>query len=121
MKTIAVNGSPRKNWNTAILLENALKGAVSEGSKTELIHLYNLNFKGCISCFKCKKHGGKNFGKCAVKDDLTPVLKKIDKADVLIIGSPIYIGSVSGEMKSFMERLLFQYMIYSNPPQSSFK
>ncbi len=121
MKTIAINGSPRKNWNTAALLEFALKGAASAGSSTELIHLYELKFKGCISCFKCKIKGGKNYGKCAVRDGLTPVLEKIRHADMLIMGSPVYIGSVSGEMKSFMERLLFQYMIYSDPPQSSFK
>lgn len=121
MNTIAVNGSPRKNWNTATLLENALKGAAFAGSKTEFIHLYNLNFKGCVSCFKCKIKGGKYYGDCAVKDGLTKVLKKIKKADALIIGSPVYMGSVSGSMKSFMERLLFQYFLYTNPYQTSFK
>lgn len=48
-KVYAINGSPRKKWNTAILLEHALKGA-----ETELIHLYDLDFKGCRSCFACK-------------------------------------------------------------------
>ncbi len=121
MKTIAINGSPRKDWNTAILLESALRGAALAGSKTELINLYDLNFKGCISCFKCKKNGSKNYGKCAVKDGLTPVLRKIEKSDALIMGSPIYIGSVTGEMKSFMERLLFQHLLYSSPSGTSFK
>ena len=51
MKVIAFNGSPRKEWNTAKLLEKALEGADSQGAETELIHLYDLNFKGCISCF----------------------------------------------------------------------
>lgn len=54
MKVMAFNGSPRKKWNTATLLEEALKGAVSQGAETELIHLYELKFKGCISCFECK-------------------------------------------------------------------
>jgi len=55
MKVIAVNGSPRKKWNTATLLHKALDGAKSIGAQTEFIHLYDLNFKGCTSCFACKK------------------------------------------------------------------
>jgi multimeric flavodoxin WrbA len=118
MKVMAVNGSPRKTWNTATLLKKALKGAASQGAETELVHLYELNFKGCISCFACKTRGGKSYGTCAVKDDLRPILKKIAAADGLILGSPIYFGIVSGEMRSFMERLLFPYFTYTDPPQS---
>ena len=120
MKVIAFNGSPRKKWNTATLIEKALEGAASHGAKTELIYLYDLNFKGCISCFACKTIGGKSYGRCAVKDDLTPLFKKIEKADAIILGSPIYFGYVSGEMKSFMERLLFPYSTYTDPPESLF-
>jgi multimeric flavodoxin WrbA len=59
MKVIALNGSPRKKWNTSTLLKHALDGAASRGAKTELIHLYDYNYKGCISCFACKLKGGK--------------------------------------------------------------
>ena len=120
MKIIAFNGSPRKKWNTATLLEKALEGAASCGAETELIHLYDLDFKGCISCFACKTREGKSYGRCAVKDDLTPVFRNIKKADAIILGSPIYFGNVSGEMRSFMERLLFPYLTYTDPPQSLF-
>lgn len=112
MKVIAINGSPRKNWNTATLLKKALEGAESRGAETELIHLYDLDFKGCISCFACKRIGGESYGSCAMKDDLTPVLKKIEDTDALILGSPIYLGDVTGEMRSFLERLFFQYLVY---------
>jgi multimeric flavodoxin WrbA len=115
---IAINGSPRKTWNTATLLEHALKGAASEGMETELVHLYDLDFKGCTSCFACKLKGGKSYGKCAMKDGLTPIIDKIASADALILGSPIYFGIVTGEMRSFMERLLFPYITYTHPPQS---
>jgi multimeric flavodoxin WrbA len=118
MKAIGINGSPRKKWNTATLLENALKGAGAQGAKAELVHLYDYNYKGCISCFACKKKTGKNYGKCVVKDGLTPVLKKVGEADVIILGSPIYFGSVTGEMRSFLERLLFPLMTYTDPPGS---
>ncbi|MGD0919875.1 MAG: flavodoxin family protein [Thermodesulfobacteriota bacterium] len=118
MKAIGINGSPRKKWNTAILLEEALKGAGSQEAKTELFHLYDLNYKGCISCFACKKKPGKSYGKCAVKDGLTPLLKKVNGADVIILGSPIYFGSVTGEMRSFLERLFYPLMTYTDPPGS---
>jgi len=118
MKAIGVNGSPRKKWNTATLLEKALKGAKSHGAKTELFHLYEINYKGCISCFACKKKTGKSYGKCAVKDGLRPVLEKVNEADVIILGSPIYFGSVTGEMRSFLERLFFPLMTYTDPPGS---
>ena len=120
MKVIAVNGSPRKKWNTAMLLEKALEGASSQGAKTELIHLYELNFTGCVSCFACKTIGGKSYGRCGAKDGLTPILEKVEKVDALILGSPIYFGTVTGEMKSFMERLLFPYLSYTAPPERIF-
>jgi multimeric flavodoxin WrbA len=112
MKVLGINGSPRKNWNTGTLIVKALEGAASRGAKTEIIHLYDLEYKGCISCFACKRINGKSYGKCAVQDDLAPVLDKVAKADALILGSPIYFGEVTGEMRSFLERLLFQYLVY---------
>jgi multimeric flavodoxin WrbA len=120
MKVMAFNGSPRKKWNTATLLSKALEGAASKGAETELIHLYDLDYRGCISCFACKTIGGKSYGKCAVQDDLTDVFSKVEQADAIILGSPIYWGTVSGEMKSFMERLLFPYSTYTDPPGSLF-
>ncbi len=120
MKIMAFNGSPRKKWNTATLLSKALEGAASKGAETELFHLYDLNFKGCISCFACKTLGGKSYGRCAVQDDLAPIFSRVEQADAIIMGSPIYWGHVSGEMKSFMDRLLFQYLTYTDPPGSLF-
>jgi len=93
MKVLAINGSPRKKWNTATLLQNALDGAASQGAKTELVHLYDLNYTGCTSCFACKLKDGKSYGKCAVRDGLTPLLEKIPDAGALILGSHIYFVS----------------------------
>lgn len=112
MYVLAINGSPRKNKNTAALLNKALDGSASHGVATQIINLYDLNFKGCISCFACKLKGGKSYGKCAYNDDLTDVLEKVKKADVIILGSPIYFGDVTGEMRSFIERCLFPYLVY---------
>jgi multimeric flavodoxin WrbA len=120
MKVIAINGSPRKEWNTATLLKKALEGAASQGAATELVHLYDLNYKGCISCFACKEKGGKSYGRCVVRDDLKPLFEKIEAADALVFGSPIYLGNITGEMQSFLERLVFPYLTYTDPPQSLF-
>jgi len=120
LKLLAINGSPRKKWNTATLLKKSVEGAASQGVETELIHLYELNFKGCVSCFACKTTGGESYGRCAVKDDMATILEKIPQTDVLILGSPIYFGSVTGEMQSFLERLQFPFLTYTDPPASIF-
>lgn len=120
MQVIGINGSPRKQWNTATLVAKALEGAAAQGAQTGLVHLYDLDFKGCTSCFACKMKGGKSYGRCAMKDGLTPVLEKLAAADAFILGSPIYFGTVTGEMRSFMERLLFQYLAYTRPPSTVF-
>src|SRR5271157_6351753 len=120
MKVMAINGSPRKKWNTATLLGEVLQGAASQGAQTELIHLYDINFKGCISCFSCKTRDGKSYGRCAVKDDLAPVFKRIEETDALVLGSPIYFGTATGVTRSFIERLCFPYMTYTDPPGSLF-
>ena len=117
MKVIAVNGSPRKNWNTHILLEKCLDGAKEIGAETELINLYDMNFKGCTSCFACKRKGI-TIDKCAMKDDLEAILQEICECDALVLGSPIYFSSITGEMRSFLERLLFPYSSYEGKPSS---
>lgn len=118
MNLIAFNGSPRKKWNTATLLSHALDGARDEGATTELVHLYDLDYKGCTSCFACKRIGGKSYGHCPVKDDLKPVFRKVEQADALLVGSPIYYAITTGETRCFLERLMFQYSVY-DPPRST--
>lgn len=120
-KAIAINGGPRKQYNTAMLLQEALKGAEAAGAETEIIHLTDLNFRGCVSCFGCKRLGNPNFGKCNLKDDLAPVFEKIEQADVLLVGSPIYLGDVTGMTRNFIERLLFQYITYNADRVNSWK
>jgi multimeric flavodoxin WrbA len=110
---IAINGSPRKTANTAKLLQSAVDGfCAGTGAQGEIVNLYDLKFKGCVSCFACKLKGAKSYGKCAHIDELTPILEKIEHADALVFGSPVYFGNVTGEMRSFLERLLFQYLVY---------
>lgn len=120
MNVLAVNGSPRKNCNTATLLSKALEGAASRDATVEMVHLYDFRYQGCVSCFACKTKGGASYGKCALKDELSPVLARIEEVDIIILGSPIYFARVTGEMRSFMERLWFPYLKYSDPWSSIF-
>lgn len=112
MHAIFINGSPRKNWNTHKLLIAAAEGAQEAGATTEIIHLDDLTFKGCTSCFACKLKGNKTNGICAMRDDLRPVLEKCMEADALVVGSPIYLGATAAAVRAFHERLLFPVLRY---------
>ena len=114
MKVYAINGSPRKNNNTAILLNKALEGikVSNPNAEVEIINLYDLNYTGCKSCFACKRLGGKSYGKCAIKDGLHEVLEKLSTADGIIFGSPIYFGTITPGLHALLERFIFQYLTY---------
>ena len=111
-KIILLNASPRKNNNTAQILESVMKGAKEAGAECELIHLTSLKYKGCVSCFACKRTGNKCGGLCIQKDDLRPVLEKILEADALVLGSPIYWSFPTGMFRNVIERLLFPILRY---------
>ncbi len=119
MKALFVNGSPRKNWNTHKMLESAMKGASDSGAECEMIHLYDLSFKGCVSCFACKVKNTKTNGLCAYRDELRPVLEKALACDVIVAGSPIYFSYPTGMFRSFIERLLFPIMSYNVNPDGT--
>lgn len=74
-----------------------------------------------MSCFACKLKNGKSCGKCAYKDDLSLLLEKIETVDAIILGSPIYLMSVTGYMRAFMERLIFPYLTYTENYKSLFE
>ena len=106
-KVVIVNASPRKNFNTAQVLKEAQKGAEVCGAEVTYVNLIDLNFKGCMSCFACKRKGINLNGLCAFKDELKPVLEKIIQADAVIIGSPIYDFYPTGMFRNLAERMLF--------------
>lgn len=112
-RIVGINGSPRMGWNSAKMLESALKGAADKGIETKRIDLYRLHYTGCRSCFSCKRLGSPGFGRCAVNDDLKPVLDEIMESDGLIVSSPVYFGSDPGMVRSFFERLWFPSHTYS--------
>ena len=116
MQIIAVNASPRKHKNTATILQHVLDGAKAAApeAQTELLHLYDYSFTGCRSCFQCKRLGGKHYGRCAIKDGITPVLEKLTQADAIVFGTPIYFSEVTGMLRMLEERLLFPWFVYAS-------
>lgn len=115
-KIYAINGSPRKNKNTATLLDKVLEGAKKADPDVlaERIDLYSLKYTGCRSCFACKRKDGASYGKCAVRDDLYDVLEKLRDADAVVFGSPIYYRTITGQLHAFYERFFFPYMQYKH-------
>ncbi|MGI6221495.1 MAG: flavodoxin family protein [Coriobacteriales bacterium] len=110
-KLVAVNASPRTNWNTAQLIRAAAQGAEEAGAEVEVIDLYKIeNYQGCRSCFACK--GEKFYGQCIFKDGLKPVLDSIREADALVLGTPNYFGRPTAGFRALYERLIFQYLTY---------
>ena len=114
-KIIIIDGGPRKNMNSAKLLQSFAEGAKSAGSNLEVktIRLYDLDYKGCMSCMACKLKG-KASNICRFKDALTPLLEEIAQADGIVLGSPIYFGEVTGQMRAFLERLAFPWLSYND-------
>ena len=111
-KIVAVNGSPRKGWNTDLLVTEASKGAESKGAEIIRFDLYNLDkFTGCVSCFGCKRKA--NEGRCVISDGLKPVLDAVRESDGIIMGAPNYFGDLCAEFKLFYERLVFPYLTYN--------
>ena len=115
VKALFINGSPRKNFNTAQLLQKAMEGAKEAGAEVEMVNLYdrNLNYKACMSCFACKVKGGKK-GVCSFPDDLKPIMECAMEADVLVCGSPVYCGYPTAGLRAFMERLIFPAVNYAD-------
>ena len=114
MKTIVLNASPRKNWNTAQLLKEAAEGAESASAEVEYIDLYDLDYNGCHSCLACKRKGIEELCRCVWKDGLAPVLEKVWAAGRLICGAPIYYGEPAAGFRGFLERVTFPAMSYDD-------
>jgi multimeric flavodoxin WrbA len=101
MKVVAFNGSPRRNGNTVILLDEIFKILEKEGIETELIQLGNKQVHGCTACGKCKEIQD---GKCHIKNDLlNTCIEKMEEADGILIGSPVYFADVTPEVKALID------------------
>ena len=102
MKVVAFNGSPRKEGNTAILLNLVLDELRTEGIETEFVQLAGETLSGCIACYKCEENKDQ---KCAVvKDRVNEYIAKMREAQGIVLGSPTYISDMTANMKALIER-----------------
>ena len=99
VKITGIVGSPRKGGNTEFLVRAALKAAEECGAKTEAIILGSAEIEPCIACDICK-----STGECAIYDDVPDILAKLVDTQGLIIGSPVYFGSITSQLKMLMDR-----------------
>ena len=111
LKVLMLNGSPRKNGNIALAfreMENVFK---ENDVEVENILIGQKDIRGCIACEWCREHG-----KCVVNDAVNELAMKFEKADGIVLGSPVYYGSANGTMLSLLQRLF-----YSTSFDKSFK
>ena len=102
MKVLIINGSPRKNGNTALALSEMEKVFHSEGIETETVHIGSMDIRGCMACGFC----GKN-GRCVVNDVVNELSAKFEQSDGLVIGAPVYYGSANATLIAAMQRLFY--------------
>ena len=101
-KILLINGSPRASGCTAAALQEMIKVFEAEGVECELVHIGNKPVRGCIACNSCAKTG-----KCVFDDIVNETAPKLEAADGLVVGSPVYYGSPNGTVLSFMDRLFY--------------
>lgn len=99
-KVVVVSSSYRKNGNSETLANEFIRGAKETGNEVETIYLRDINLNYCRGCFACL-----NLKHCVLKDDATELMEKVRKADVLCFATPIYYYAVSGQLKTFLDRM----------------
>ena len=104
MKVIAINGSPRKDGNTAFALQTVSRELENAGIEVEIIQVGHKQIRGCLACGKCFELQNQ---RCITPDLLNEVIPKILDSDGLLLGSPVYWAGMSGALKSFLDRLFY--------------
>jgi multimeric flavodoxin WrbA len=106
MQILAFNGSPRRKGNTSTIIRSILSGAESEGADTVEVRLHDIDMKGCQGCLACRKKPGM----CAQKDELQPHLESMKTCQGIVVGCPIYMYRICGQMKLFVDRCYSLYI-----------
>ena len=113
MNTVCLLGSPRRDGNSDTLAKVFLEHAEANGARVQKFSLYDLQYNGCRNLFECKT-GSEH---CGQTDELTPVLAAISQAQVLVLASPVYFTSVSGQLKLAIDRF-FSFFVPDYPTAS---
>ena len=99
MKILGISCSPRPGGNTEILVKEALTAAKKAGAETEFVSIIGKNIAPCDGCGICRQ-----IGSCVVEDDMQQILRQMEQADAILLGSPVYLLSVSAQAKIIMDR-----------------
>lgn len=99
MRVLGIAGSPRKNGNTDMLLAEFMRGAESRGAESKTIFLRELKYSTCIHCDGCLKDGN-----CVIKDEMQQIYPEMEKADIIVMASPIQFMGITAPMKAMIDR-----------------
>lgn len=102
MKVLLINGSPKKNGNTAYALNQMAEVFASQGVETEILHIGNQAIRGCIACGSCAQKG-----QCVFDDAVNEAAPKFREADGIVVGSPVYYASANATLIAFLDRLFY--------------
>lgn len=102
MKVLLINGSPRKEGNTALSLAEMEKIFAEEGIETITVQVGNKDIRGCIACGKCSE-----LGKCVFDDIVNEYAKVFEECDGIVVGSPVYYASANATLSAFLDRLFY--------------
>jgi multimeric flavodoxin WrbA len=105
MRVIGFIASPRKNGNTAWIVNKILEGAKEQGAETQSWSCSDLDIKPCRGCLGCKQGDLR----CLINDDMQKLYDALEHADALVLGSPVYLGQMSAQAKMFTDRLFAQH------------
>ncbi|MFZ5965878.1 MAG: flavodoxin family protein [Bacillota bacterium] len=99
MKALMIMGSPRRKMNSDILLDRVIEGLAIHGAEVEKIYVKDLKIHPCTACDYCGRTG-----QCCFQDDMLKLYTAFDKADIIVIASPLYFNSVSSQIKTMIDR-----------------
>ena len=102
MKVLILNGSPKITGNTAVAINEIVKTFEADGVETKVIHVGNKNIRGCIACGKCGE-----LGHCVFNDEVNEAAAEFEKADGLIVASPVYYASANATLIACLDRLFY--------------
>ena len=102
MKALLINGSPHANGCTFTALSIVAEELQKNGIETEIVHIGNKDIRGCVACGKCYE-----LGRCVFDDMVNEVAPKLEQADGLVVGSPVYYAGPNGTLTNLLDRLFY--------------
>ena len=103
-KVVVISSTPRRGGNSEVLAKEFARGAVDSGHSVEVIDLRDYHLNYCVACYSCTESG-----KCVIGDGMNEITEKLLEADVIVLATPVYFYSMSGQLKVFIDRLVPSY------------